>query len=555
MSNPVRTMIFRVSGMALILAASALAQVSSFPKPSYFRETFSKPVSKVELQPPVRLSDFVAGDKLELSLRSYLELVMANNTDIQIQRLTVETPKNQILRSFGIFDPVFTGSFNNQRQKTPSNDVLAGASTLVQLSQPARFGFSQMLPNGTQYNATFNASKTSTNSGFQNFNPALTSNLGISFSQPLIKNRGTYVNRLGIMVAKSRFRKAEYDMRTQLLQLVNDAELAYWNVVNSRENLRVRENALKLAEASLERSQKELKLGAISPLDIFDPEQRKASAEIDVSQAQFTLRQAEDALRKQIAADLDPNIRKLPIVLTETVMPEAAVAIDPEAEVEKALAGRPELKSALQSLDVDDLAIRTAKNGLLPDLSLTGAYTAQGRGGMFYQRANVFSSSGTASTILKVLPGGFGDAIDQMFGFGYPVYSFGLTLRLPIRNRAAAADMADALLAKRRDALQVRTTEQQVRLDVLNAVNQVESSKEAVRLAIIARDYAQKYLDAEQKKYDLGTSQMFFVLQAQGALVTADATVVQNAVNYRRNLLNLLRRTGQLLDERGIAVQ
>src|SRR5690349_23148637 len=110
-----RFMLSRFLLVALFSVLAARAQISSFPKPSYFRETFSKPVTKVELQPPVRLADFVVGGKLELSLRSYLELVMANNTDIQIQKLTLEMPKNAILRSFGTFDPVFTGSFNNQR--------------------------------------------------------------------------------------------------------------------------------------------------------------------------------------------------------------------------------------------------------------------------------------------------------------------------------------------------------------------------------------------------------------------------------------------------------
>ena len=476
-------MLFRISATALLLTASLAAQVSSFPKPAYFRETFSKTVSKVELQPPVRLADFVAGGKLELSLRSYLELVMANNTDIQIQRLSVETPKNAILRAFGAFDPVFIGSFNNQRQKTPSNDALAGAATVVQLSQPARFSYQQTLPSGTQYTASFNASKTSTNSGFQNYNPSLTSNMSINFTQPLIRNRGTYVNRLAIMTARSRFRRSEFDLRTQVQTLVSDAETAYWNLINARETLRVRENALALTDAALKRSQRELELGAISPLDIFDPEQRRANAEGLLSQARFALIQAEDALRRQIGADLDPDARKLPIILTETkddVMPGVSARLDPEGEVEKALASRPELKSALQALDVDELAIKTAKNGLMPDLSLTGNYTSQGRGGTFYQRSNVFGSSG-ASQILNVLPGGFGDALDQMFGFGYPVWSVGLNLRLPIRDRARAADMADAIVSKRRDTLQVRSTEQQIRLDVLNAVSMVESSKEAVR--------------------------------------------------------------------------
>lgn len=548
-------MLYRSVAIVCLSAASVFAQLTSFPKPAYFRETFSKPVTRVELKPPVRLPDFVVGNKLELSLRSYLELVLANNTDIAISRLSVETAKDAIMRAFAPFDPLATASFNSRRQKTPANDVLAGANTVVSLNQPANFGYSQLLQTGTQYQVTFLGQKTSTNSGFQNFNPALTSNLGISFSQPLLKNRGTFVNRLPIMVARSRLRKTEYDLKDTLLRLITDAENAYWDLVLARENLQVQQKALELADTALKRAQRELELGAMSPLDIYNPQQVYASAEISVSQAQFTVLNRMDALRKMIGADLDPEIRKLPIELTETVMPPSDdTKIDKEMSVEKALRMRPDLKSALQSLDVDDLSIRDAKNDLKPDLSLTGAYTAQGRGGPFYQRTNVFSETGDAATIINSIPGGFTDALGQLFGFGYPVYSFGLTLRLPIRNHQAAAAMADAVIAKRRDALTVRNVEQSVRLDVLNAINQLESSKASVKLALTARDFAQKYLDAEQKKYELGTSQIYFVLQAQQALVNAQSAVVQNSVQYRRNMLNLLRRTGELLEERGIAV-
>lgn len=540
---------------AFLFAASALAQVASFPRPAYFRETFSAPVTRVELRPPVRLGDFVVGGKLELSLRSYMELVLANNTDIAISRLTVETSKNALLRAFAPFDPLLTASFDSRRSRSPATDVLQGANTVVQLSQPARFTYTQTMQSGTQYSVNFFGQKTSSNSGFQSFNPALTSNFGVNFSQPLIRNRGMYVNRLPLMVARSRLRKAEYDLRETLLRLVTDAENAYWDSVLARENLRVQESALALAGEALKRAQRELELGAISPLDIFDPQQRYASVELAVSQARFLLQQREDALRRQIGADLDPGVRSLPIDLTETVMPATdAPPVDAEMAVERALSTRPDLRSALQSLDVDDLQIRTAKNALRPDLSLTGQYTSQGRGGTFYQRSNVFTEAGSRSQVVQVLPGGFGDALDQMFGFGFPVYSFGLTLRLPIKDRRAAADMADAVVQKRRDTLAVRNVEQQVRLEVLNAVNQVESSKASMKLAVIAEDLARKYLEGEQKKYDLGTSQIFFVLQAQSAVVAAESAVVQNSVAYRKNLLNLLRRTGELLDARGVAV-
>ena len=127
--------------------------------------------------------------------------------------------------------------------------------------------------------------------------------------------------------------------------------------------------------------------------------------------------------------------------------------------------------------------------------------------------------------------------------------------RFAYRVREKSADMADALVTKKRDTLNVRTVRQQVRLDVLTAVSQVESSKDAMKLSVVARDFSRKYMEAEQKKLELGNSTIFFVLQAQGALVTAESSVVQNAVGYRRNLMNLLLRTGELLEARGIAVQ
>jgi outer membrane protein len=548
-------MLFRSFVTGIILTAGAFAQLTSFPKPEYFRETFNKTKTTVELKDPVKLQDYVHGDKLELSLKDYLALVMANNTDIAIQMLSVETPKNAILRAFAPWDPLASASFNSQRSTTPASDALQGASTVVSLSQPASFTYQQLLPTGTNYTATFSALKSTTNSGFSTFNPALNSNMQLRFSQPLLRNRGTYVNKLGLMSARSRLRVSEFNLRSNLLNMINTAENAYWDVISARESLKVALGGENVAEEFLKLSQKQLDLGALSPLDIYNPQQQLANAKLTTSQAQFSLAQREDALRRQIGADLDPKMRTLPIVLTETVDLPDSGAIDRETAVEKALNTRPDLKAANQNMDIDELSIRSAKNSLLPNLALTGSYQAQGRGGIFHQRSNIFSGDGTSSTVITSVPGGFGDALTQMFGFGYPVYSFGLTLALPIKSHQASADLADALVQKKRDALNVRTTQQQIRLDILNAVTNLEGSKEQLKLARIARDLAQKNYEAEQKKYELGTEQNQFVLQAQNALVSAESNVVINLINVRRNMLTVLTKTGELLDERGIVIQ
>jgi outer membrane protein TolC len=477
---------------------------------------------------------------------------MANNTDIQIQRVSLDTYRNNVTRQFGIFDPSFLGSFSTTREKTPSTSALAGASLLNSLDQVSTFGYTQTLATGTQFTAGFNGAKYSSNDAFATVNPSLTAALNVGFTQPLIRNRGAYITRLPIMIARSQVRKSEYDFRDQLLQLLQQAEGAYWDVIDSRESLRVQEEYLKLNAAALKRSQRELELGAMSPLDIYRPQQQYATAEIAVSEQRYALAQREDILRRLMGASLDPDIRKLPVVLTETVMPPfEEPATDVEGAVEKALRLRPDLKSVRQSLDIDELGIKSATNALRPDLELTGGYTSQGLGGISYQRADVFGQSQIVSTV----PGGFGDALTQMFGLGVPVYQLGLTLQFPIRDRRATADLADSLVGKRLDALRERRAVEQIRLDVLTAINNLESAKAGVKLAKIAADFSKKQVEAEQKKYDLGTNVMYFVLVAQTDLVNAESALVSQSIQYRKSLLDLYRYTGELLEQRGIVIQ
>ena len=544
-------MIRFLAGLALVTSLSAQTE-PYFPKPSYFRKHFSSFPTRVQLQPPVRLNDFVAGGTLELSLRNFLDLVMANNPDISIQKLTVEFSRSAITRAFGIFDPFATASFGATRTQTQSNTALAGATRLNQLTQPFALQYQQTLENGTQYGVSFNDVKSSTNSLYATFNPLLSSNINFSVTQPLLRGRGMYITRLPISIARSRLRIADYTLHDQIIQLIAIAENAYWDVVGARENLRVQEESLKLADAALTRAQKEVDLGATSALEIYQPQANQANAQLSVSQARYRLAQTEDALRRQIGADLDPKIRTLPIVLTATVEPPLdSIKIDTEETVATALRLRPDLKGVVQSMDVDDLSIKDATNRLRPDLSLAAQYGSSGLGGIFYPGTNLIN---TGQPVVPIV-GGLGDALGGVFGFNNPIYGFGLTLRLPIKDRRTAADLSDAVNQRRLDALKQRSTEENIRLQVVTAINLIDSSKEGIRIATIARDLAQKRVDADQKRYELGATTLFFVLASQADYVSAESNLVTQIINYRRSEINLLQRTGQLLEERGIVLQ
>jgi outer membrane protein len=538
---------------ALALLAPLAAQDDPFfPQPSYFRKHFSNTPTHVELQPPVKLNDFVVGGTMELSLRNYLELVMANNPDIAVQKLMVAFNRDAITRAFAPFDPVATASFSATRSILQTGSLLQGASTLNTLTQPFALGYQQTFETGTQLAITYNDFKTSTNSSFSTFNPELSSSINFTVTQPLLRGRGVYINMLPVTIARSRLRAADYGFQDQLIQLLAAAESAYWDVVGARENLRVQQESFKLADAALTRAQKELELGATSPLEIYQPQANRANAELQVSQAQFQLAQFEDALRRQMGADLDPRFREIPIVLSATLEPPSDSAkVDPEQALANAFHMRPDLKNVVQTMDADDLSIKQTNDNLRPNLALTAQYGSSGLGGINYPLTNIANPT----VPVVPIPGGVGEALAGTFGFSNPTYGMGLTLTLPIKDRQTAANLADGLVQKKIDAYRKRSTEENIRLQVLTAISLLNSSKEGIRIATIARDLAKKRVDADQKRYELGAITLYFVLSSQTDFITAESNLVNQIINYRRSELNLLQRTGQLLEERGIVLE
>ena len=552
-------MLLRTFVTGLIFSAGAFAQMASFPKPSYFREVFKQTNTKVELRDPVRLKDFAVGGKLELSLKNFIELVMANNTDIQVAFLSLEIPKNNIVSAFGKWDPIATASFSAQRNTNiPTDPTQAKNAGEISksLSQPLALSYGQTIDTGLSYSVTFNGTKSSYSNSLSSYNPGLSSNLQFSVTQPLLQNRGRYVNRIPVMQAESSYKRSVFSLRVSLLNLVSNAENAYWNVISARENLRVQEKSRDAAKANLDFVQQQLDLGAIAELDIYNPQGQLAAAEFSVSQAKFRLASAEDALRRQISADLDPDIAKLPVELTEPVDLAAGepIPLDTGQSVQKALAANPTILSATQQLDLDELGIQSAKNLLLPQLSFTATYTAKGQGGVFYPSSTTLFGSGGGGAVGPI-PGGITDALGQMFGFGYPTYLGRLTLTLPIKSRTASMTLASSLVTKKSDALTLRTTQQNIRLQTLTAVTNLQGYVEQLKLARVQRDIQQKNYEAEQEKYTLGTDTNQNVVIALQNLVLAESNVVSAQVSVRTGILAVYQSTGELLDNYGIVVK
>ena len=538
----------RCSWLATLLLLPAWpVPAQTFPTPEYFRHIVVRPVAPTQLPAPEGLRDSVAAGKLRLTLADAIRLTLLNNTEVRINQLQYERTRFAIGRAYQPFDPALRSGFNATRSTSPTVSQLAGAPTLSDLNQQGQFSYSQTFQTGTRYDITFNMSKFATNSIFATFNPSLASSLNLAFTQPLLRNRGLFPNRAPIVIAQRNLKQSRANFEAQVNDSIARAVEQYWGVVQARENLDVLRRSLELAEATYQQNKRALELGALPPLDIYRSESQVATRRVQVIQAEYTLKQAEDELRRTVGADLDPYIRALDLELVEKPEPSGELfTIDAQVALERAFEHRPELEALRGQLENDDTNIRLAHNALQPDLVFTSFYATRGRGG------NRIDTSRMPPRVIS--QGGLSDALHQLGSLDFPSYGLNVELRLPIRNRAAEADLGDALVAKRRSLYLLRQREQAITLDVRNAIHQLEQASLSMAAAKIARDLAQKNLEAEQRKYELGVQTIFFVLEAQTQLAQVELSLVQAEIGYQRALTAVDRATGALLERHRVQI-
>ena len=490
-----------------------------------------------KLGEPAHLKSFVVDGKLRLSLRDAIVLTLENNSAVRIQETQVESLKFALLGAHAPFDPVLTALYNvNSSSSAPFTQLqgTGASSTFISTTQNAQFNYTQTFETGTIVQAGLNSNNNYANSSFYLFNPYITSTLNFQFTQPLLKNGWVFANRAPLTIARRNLQQSQATFVAEVNTNVLQAVTQYWAVIEARGNLDVARSSMDAAEATYKRDKRALELGALPPLDIYRSESQVASRRVQVIQSEYTLKQAEDALRMTIGTDQDPYFQALDLELTERPEPEGDLrTIDASSALQLALTKRPEFDAAQAALANDETRIRLAHNHLLPELDLSGQYISNGLGG------TQFNDAGRKTT---------SSSLNQLFGFTYPTYYAQLSLTLPIKNRAAKAEMGTALVSRRNDLYNQRQIREQVTLDVSNAVHQLEQAKLSIAAGKEALDLAQKTMAAEQRKYDLGSETIFFVLEAQTELASAQLGLLQAEVNYQLAVAGVDHATGELLE-------
>ncbi len=530
-----------------LLCCTALAGAQASYSPGYVGTLFHRANPPVQLSGPTHLEDFVKDGKLRLSLEDALLLTLENNTDINVDRIQYDLSRFALQRAYGTFDPSISAGFAPTRSVSPSASSLAGASTLSSLNQTSNVNYTEEFQTGTLFGAGLTTTRSTSNSSFSIVNPSFFSGLTFSIGQPLWRKAGLFANRAPIIIAQRAIRQSQATFQAQVSDIVARAINQYWDAVEACKSLEVIRKSVELADASYKRDKRALELGALPPLEIYRSESQVAQRKIALIQIEYNLKRVEEALRQTIGADLDPRVGALDLDLTENTESAGSLAtVDLQDILNQALKNRAEIEAQRQQLAIDDTSVRVANNNLKPDLNLSASYTSNGLGGIS------FANSPAGPVIVS--NGGFGDSLSQLGGFSFPTYGMSLQLRLPIRNRAAAADLGTALVSKKSSLYKMRSLEQSISTEVKNAVHDLEQSELIITAALASRDLAAKTLGAEERKYQLGAGTIFFVLDAQNQLSSAELALVQSQIAYQRALAEVDHASGSLLTKHNLSL-
>jgi len=450
------------------------------------------------------------------------------------------------------FEPTLHLQASVTRNTSPAISQLIGAQSLSTLGGAYSLGFSQALDTGTTLGLDFVMNRNSSNSAFNTFNPSYTGLLRYSFSQHLLKDYGRVNNRRQIRVAQNNQKVSETQFERQLIDLVAQAQRGYWDLVFAAEDIKVKQRSMDLAQKTLSDNEIQVRIGTLAPIDVVQAESEVANRRVQYVTSTYTEVQTQDQVKKLITSQGDPGLILAKLIPSQVVPKPQPSDVPPvEQAIKIALENRPEIKQLQLDLQNKKIDLEYTKNQLLPAVDLFAAYNQNGVGG----KETIRSGFGPTAPIVAQSEGSIFDAFGQLFGYGYTGYSVGLSVQIPLRNRAAQGENARAMTDERIAEQRITSQAQQIALEVRNALTQVDMNRARIEAATKARELSERRLEAEQKKFDLGASTIRFVLEEQRNVAQAQTDELQAIVNYTKALVDIDRAMGMTLKKNNIEIE
>lgn len=488
------------------------------------------------------------GGQRTMSLEDCVLAALENNLNLAAEILGPEVADSAAGRAREAFLPKLSFGFGTQTTNQASFSWLDASDQVRTDFADYQGSFEQRLPTGATLSASLYSYRNETNRSFQTINPRYGSTLTFDFAQPLLRDFGFKMARREIIIAKNDLEVSENQLRQAMIDTVFDVEESYWDLVYSRESLRVQEESLKLARDLLAKNESELEAGIIPPIDILNARAEVASRQADILQAQAQVKNSQDTLRTLLNLSGE-NGAPAPVIVPSETPRTDEVRIGLEEARAAALSHRPDLAASQAGLRTRALSLTYARNQSLPNLSLRASYWSPGVSGtqLLYQNDDPLTG-----VIVGTVPGGSSLAFKDAFRFRYQNWFVGFTLDLPLEGLLSRSRVAQARHESDQASLRHRDLEAQALLEVDIALRAVETDYERIQAYRLARELAEEKLAGEQSKLEAGLSTNYTVLQQQRDLALARTNETRALVDYNLSLARLQRAMGTTLESKAI---
>jgi outer membrane protein len=455
------------------------------------------------------------------------------------------------------FDPSLNALLQGGHTTTLETNINSyGVNPLVTNNFLGTFGYSQAFSTGTSVNVSFNETRTDANALNSNYNPFTTGYASVSVVQPLLQGFGIETNRRFIRIAENTQKISDEVFKQQLIETLWAVARLYFDLVSLNEDVHVKQQALDAARKLYDDNKSQVEVGTLAPIEVKRAQAEVARTQEDLTNSVNLVLQQELILKNVLTrrGTKDPLIGSSRIVPLDAIeKPTEISAAETSSLVDLAFRNRPDLAQAALQIQNVEIGIKGAKNNLLPSLNFVGSLQNNGFAGQINPLALPLGVT-TSSAIQQGLLGGGGTLLGQIFGHDYPNYAVGLQLNISLRNRVAQADLIRDELQLRQSEVRRQQLENEVRLEVENALLNVQRALADYRASQETRELQEEALDAEQQRYQVGASTTYLVIQYQRDLAQARSTEVVSLGNYAKAKAALDRATGQTLDTYHVAI-
>lgn len=472
---------------------------------------------------------------IRLTVEDAAARALENNIELSVERLNPQLQDLSIAQVKAAYRPTFTSQASTSSNNPLPTSQLNGGTRVTNETQNLNAGISQSLPwFGTAVTAAWNNSRTFTTSTFSTRNPQFQSTVQFNVTQPLLRNFKIDSNRNSLMTSLITREISDLTLRTRVIVTLANTRNAYWDLTHAIRAVEAARRSLELAEKLVEDNKIRVEVGTLAPMDIVQAEAEAATRRQTLTTAEASRLTAELTLKRLIVASTADPLWNAEIDPVDQVTIEPR-PIDLPSAVSRALEQRTDLMQARRQIDSNDLNMRYLHNQTMPGVDFSLNYSLRGLGGPEYVRG------GLGGSVTQIIPGGYLDALKTISTLDYPTWTAQINFNYPIGQSAADASYARAKVQYQQAQAQLKALELQVATEVTNAALAVQSSLRRLEAARASLALAERRLEAEQSKFEVGMSTNFFVVQAQRDLLDSQISELRASLDYRRALVDFER--------------